>query len=128
MDKRMTQIFQSTFPEEKAIVDSFQQMKAKMAEMKKKSAFSIDRPQDIRRIDLLKELTTRIPKDLDLKIGRMVIGNEDILITGNTNTFNSVNAIKGQLEGSSMFSQVTISSTNLDRAGSRVDFTLTIRF
>lgn len=128
MDKRMTQLFQSTFPEEKVIVDSFQQMKAKIAEIKKKSAFSIDRPLDIRRIDLLKELSTRILKDLDLKIGRMVIGNEDILITGNTSTFNSVNDIKGQLEGSSMFSQVTISSANLDRAGSRVDFTLTIRF
>ena len=128
MDKRMTQIFQSTFPEEKVIVDSFQQMKAKMAEMKKKPAFSIDLPRDIPRIDLLKELTARIPKDLDLKIGRMVIGSEDILITGNTGTFNSVNDIKGQLEGSNLFSQVTISSANLDRAGSRIDFTLTIRF
>jgi general secretion pathway protein L len=41
---------------------------------------------------------------------------------GETDTFNTVDILKRNLEPSDFFSEVTISSANLDRSGKRVQF------
>jgi hypothetical protein len=128
LDRQITGIFKSTFPEEKAIIDPYQQMKVKMIEMKKKPFLDRENAAQMRRIDILKEISVRISKDIDIRIGRLTIDDADVVLTGNTNSFNSVNAIKDQMETSPLFSQATISSAGLDRSGNRVDFTLTLKF
>jgi len=124
----MTQTFQSAFPEEKIIVDPIAQMKVKIEELKKRS-FPIERKGPwIKRIDLLKEISARVPTQMDVNILKLTTGDEDLVMTGNTDTFNTVNDMKSQLEGCPLFKEITISSTNLNRSGNRVDFVLTIRF
>ncbi|PIP36927.1 MAG: hypothetical protein COX20_03105 [Desulfobacterales bacterium CG23_combo_of_CG06-09_8_20_14_all_52_9] len=128
LNAHMTQTFQSAFPEEKIIVDPIAQMKVKIEELKKRS-FPIERKGPwIKRIDLLKEISARVPTQMDVNILKLTTGDEDLVMTGNTDTFNTVNDMKSQLEGCPLFKEITISSTNLNRSGNRVDFVLTIRF
>ncbi len=128
LDARMTQMFRTAFPEEKVIVDPVAQMKAKIHKLKKRSLLVENQGNWIKRIDLLKELSTHLSEQINVEISRLTAGDRDLVMTGNTDTFNSVNAMKRHLERSALFKEVSISSANLKGGGNRVDFVLTIRF
>ncbi len=78
-------------------------------------------------IDILNEISTRVDKQIDVEFTRMVIGEDNVLISGNTGTFNSVDAMKGQLEQAAMFKAVTIVSTNKDKSGNHIRFKLKLQ-
>jgi hypothetical protein len=59
---------------------------------------------------------------------RLVIQPENVLISGTTDTFNSVDDIKSRLEQIQYFEKVTISSANIDRSGNEVRFMLKVAF
>ena len=124
VDNQIAEVFTSTFPEVKQIRDPFQQMQVKVQEAKKNAGFqSEDRPH-IRSIDILNRISTQIPASIVIDISRMVISPENVLISGNTDTFNSVDDIKGKLEQIDFFKKVTINSANIDRSGKEVRFQL----
>ena len=64
---------------------------------------------------------------MDLHVSRMVIDPDGVQITGNTDTFNTVDHIKNALEGSPLFGSVTIASANLDRTGKKVRFEMKLQ-
>ena len=82
-----------------------------------------DKPH-VRSIDILNSISMQIPASIVVDISRMVISSDNVLITGNTDTFNSVDDIKGKLEQIDFFKKVTISSANIDRSGKEVRFQL----
>jgi hypothetical protein len=52
----------------------------------------------------------------------MVIDSETVRISGSTDTFNTVDKIKNDLESSALYTAATISSAKLDRTGEKVEF------
>ena len=127
LDQRVTEVFSRTFPDVKRIVDPLQQMKVKVNEVKT-SAISIPGTNSSNKVlDLLKDISDRIPKSLDVRVSRMVIDQETVRVSGKTDTFNTVDSIKGGLEPSKYFSGVTISSANLDRTGKWVQFEIKLQ-
>ncbi|MBF0119961.1 MAG: PilN domain-containing protein [Desulfobacterales bacterium] len=116
--------FRTSFPEVKNIVDPIQQMKLKIEENKKKSLLPIESETNIKSIDILQVISVYIPIVIDVDMDRLVSGPENVIISGSTDTFNSVNDIKNRLEQADMFKKVTI--TNADQSGNRVNFKLTI--
>lgn len=124
VDNQIAAVFTSTFPEVKQIRDPFQQMQAKVQEAKKNAGFQSEDRAHIRSIDILNRISTRIPASIVIDISRMVISPDNVLISGNTDTFNSVDDIKGKLEQIDFFKKVTISSANIDRSGKEVRFQL----
>ena len=127
LDQRVTEVFSQTFPDVKRIVDPLQQMRVKVNEVKT-SAISIPGTNSTNKVlDLLKDISDRIPKSLDIKVSRMVIDQETVRVSGKTDTFNTVDSIKSGLESSRYFSGVTISSANLDRTGKRVQFEIKLQ-
>ncbi|MBW2339641.1 MAG: pilus assembly protein PilM [Deltaproteobacteria bacterium] len=127
LDKQITGIYRQTFPDEKRIVDPVQQMKVKIAELKS-SAFSLPGMRgDQRVIDLLRDISLKIPRSLDVTVSTMVVDPEAVKIKGDTDTFNTVDIVKRRLEPSEYFSEVTISSANLDRSGKRVQFEIKLQ-
>ena len=68
------------------------------------------------------DISRRIPKSFDMDINTMVIDPETVRITGETDTFNTVDNVKNNLEPSPYFSSVTINTANLDRTGKKVNF------
>ncbi len=122
LGQEITGLFRQTFPDVKRIVDPLQQAKVKINEIKT-STISIPgvNPTD-KTLDLLRDISKHIPKPMDIQITRMGIDLEKVRISGKADTYSTVDSMKNALEASTYFSDVTITSTNLDRAGKGVRF------
>jgi type II secretion system protein L len=127
LNAQLRSIFTTTFPEVSNIVDPVQQMRVGIDEMRKKALLPAAGGKDVHMVDILNEISSRIAASIDVKFSRMVVSEDGIVINGDTDTFNSVDAVKGQLEASEMFEEVTIVSTNKDDTGNRIRFRLKMR-
>ncbi len=125
LDRRIETTFRSTFPEVTRIVDPLHQMRIAMEEVQTEGFMPRERNES-RVIDILNDISRRIPEAADVEFTRMVIGDDSVLITGNTDTFNAVDEIQTQMEGSEIFRSVTISSTNRERTSNRVQFKIRV--
>jgi len=127
IEKQIEDIFRSAFPDVTRIVDPLQQMRQKIDAARARSlSAGADRNQPFM-IDVLGEISRRIPKTADVVFSRMVIGDDNVLITGDTGAFNFVDDIKGALENSDSFQSVTIVSTTKDQKGKRIRFRLKVK-
>ena len=124
-DRQITEIFQSTFPDVKRIEDPLRQMQIKVEEAKKTAVVQSSTPH-IRSIDILNKISTSIPASIVVDVNRMVISTENVLITGTTDTYNSVDDIQSRLEQIDVFKKVTITSSNADRSGKEIRFQLKV--
>ena len=124
-DQQISSIYQATFPGEK-IVEPFQQMQIKVNEARKNAVTQNAAGPQLRSIDILNAISRSIPETTSVDITRMVVSAETVLISGNTDTFNSVEDIKSNLEQVDDFKKVTISSTSKDRSGKAIRFQLKV--
>lgn len=126
LNQQITSIFQTTFPDVTRIVDPVLQMKQLIQEAKGKSSYA-GQIEDIKpNIDILNDISQLIPQQIDTVITQFARGEDNILISGDTDTFNAVNEIKSNLEKSKYFKNITINSANMDAALNRIQFKLKI--
>ena len=128
LDRQIEMVFRSTFPEVTRVVNPLQQMQIKIKEAGDGSiGFNLTGAR-VRVIDILNALSQQIPSSADVKVNRMVAGADNVVLSGNTDTFNTVDDIKGRLEEADLFKSVTISSADLEKSGNRVRFKLKLDF
>jgi general secretion pathway protein L len=126
LDREISDIFTSTFPDVKNIRHPYQQMQAKIKALKTTAALPEGGDKNIRAIDILNDISRLIPKETDVDLTRLVIGSESVMIEGDTATFNAVDDIKSRLEQVVFFKKITITSANIDRSDNRVRFKLKV--
>lgn len=126
MDRQIAGILEATFPGFKAKGDPYSLMQVKIKEAKQNKKFQVELTSSIRSIDILNHISQSISKNTVVDINRLVIGSNNVLISGNTDTFNSVDDMKNRLEQIDSFKKVTISSANTDRSGKEVRFQLKV--
>jgi general secretion pathway protein L len=124
-DQQIESIFKATFPKQKS-VEPFQQMQINLKEAKKNAVGQSSTGPHLRSIDILNAISRSIPATITVDVTRMVISPETVLISGTTDTFNSVQDIKSNLEQIDFFKRVTISSTNKERSGKEIRFQLKV--
>ena len=122
LDNQIKTLFTQTFPEVTKIVEPMHQMKTKIGELKDASGAAPGLNIDSTFLEILNDISNRIPADLAIQVNRMVVDQEGVQIRGTTDTFNTVDSIKKGLESSEMFSDVVIASANLDQSGDGVRF------
>ncbi|MDL1967202.1 MAG: PilN domain-containing protein [Deltaproteobacteria bacterium] len=127
IEHKITDLFKTTFPDVKNIVNPLHQMRVGIEKFYNSSLLQGKTLRNIHTIDILNEISRLIPKDIDVEITKFVFGFESVMLTGNTDTFNSVNIINSKLEQVQFFKKVTISSANVDKAENRVRFKLQIK-
>jgi len=127
LDQEIENVFKSVQPNVTRIVDPLQQLRVAVQASQKSLALPTDTGTRLRVIDLLQGLSTAIPARTDVELNRVVIGRDNLLISGHTDTFNAVDDIKSGLESVPVFNQVTISSANLDKSGKRIHFKLKVQ-
>ncbi len=127
LDQDISAVFKTALPDVKRIVDPLQQMRIKLEATRLQLALPLATGQRTRVIDLLRAISIRIPSRTAVALTQVVIGQESILINGNTDTFNAVDDIKTRLEAADDFQKVTISSANLEKTGNRVNFKLKVQ-
>ena len=126
LDRQIKTIFTTTFPDVKKIVDPLQQMRVKIRERKKKAGFIHASGDGILKIDILNEISTRIPKNLDVEFTRLVMGPQRVTISGITDRFNAVDDLKTGLEQIPFFQKVKMGSTKKDPVQNRVRFKMNV--
>ena len=125
VEKEIEKIFRSTLPDVKRIVDPVHQLKTAINEIKKETVSPLDVPK-IRVIDILNELSQKIPKKADIIFSRLVVNTDNILISGDAKSFNTVDDAQGKIESSPIFKKVTIVSTEIDKKKNRVRFKMKV--
>jgi len=128
LDFQITTIFKETFPEVTRIVDPLQQMRVKVKEVKQQSMIPGEAEKNFRIIDILNDISRLLPREMDIELSRLVVGPENVTLSGDTATFNSVDDMKNRLEKGPLFKKVAISSANSDKTGKRINFKLKIQF
>lgn len=124
LDRQIEEVFKATFPQAKRVGDAGDQMKS---ELKKARTGNIDSGEAIpeaRTIDILMQISTSIPKEIEVLITRLVLGNDVLTLSGETSAFNIVDDIKNRLEKTDLFQEVTIASANMEKSGQKVRFKL----
>lgn len=66
-------------------------------------------------MDLLHELSARIPTGIDMTLTRLVLNRGRLVLTGTTGNFNDVDKIQGLIRACPGFRQVSISSAEADK-------------
>jgi len=127
LDQKVTDVFRQTFPDVKRIVDPVKQMKVKIREIKSSAISQPGISSGNTVLDLLKDISERVPKSIKLNVTRIIISPETLRMIGKTDTFNTVDKIKNSLEHSSCFDVVTISSANLDQTGKQIRFEMKLQ-
>ena len=78
-------------------------------------------------LDLLLDISQRIPQTLDVDVESMIVDLDTVRISGQTDTYETVDSIKNGLEPSDYFTSVTISSAKKDRTGDRIRFEMKLQ-
>jgi len=73
-------------------------------------------------LDILADISNRIPGDLDLHVSRLVIDPEGVQLKGTTDAFNNVDVIKNRLAASGRYGAVKIVSATADKKKGKVRF------
>lgn len=122
LENEVQEVFTSTFPEVKRVVDPLQQMRVKLQELNKEATFKADTNHSVLAIDVLNDISRHIPKQIDVELSNIIINADSVLISGETGGFDAVDDVKNSLEDADLFKNVSITSTNKDRSGNRVRF------
>lgn len=124
LEQEGRKIFTETLPNVTRIVDPVQQLKVEIRELKKGILGEAGLQSDVKIIDMLAEISARVPESMQVNVVRMVVDRQTILLRGLTDNFNSVDGLKKMLEKSDYFSSVTINSANLATRSTGVRFEL----
>ncbi len=123
---QINHLFNSALPNEHTIVDPVHQLTIAMEELKKK-AIAAGGERHLPAIDILYDVSTEIPASLNIRLSTLVAGDQSILLTGVTDSFNAVNKMKDHLEKNKSFRIVKINSANMDQNGKRIRFKIMIQ-
>lgn len=120
--KDIQMLFRRCCPEVTNIVDPAAQMKAKITETKKLAALARGFAGQAGVLTVLRDISERIPDSNSLEILSFSFDGESIHLRAETDSFETAEKIKKELNGSEFLRNVSITSSNLTRGGNRVEF------
>jgi hypothetical protein len=122
--QQITEVFQETLPDVTRIVNPVQQLRVKNNEIKATYRPSGAGGAGNTVVELLAELSARIPANYAVKVVRLVADMDTIRLKAVTGDFNTVDNVQKDLAKSPYFSEVVISSANQSTQGDEVNFEL----
>ncbi|BHH86020.1 type II secretion system protein GspL [Desulforhopalus sp. 52FAK] len=127
LNKQIVQVFKETLPGVTRIVNPIQQLSVKNNEIKTTYRPGGLSGSELTIIELMAELSSRIPAAYQVTVVRLVADTEVIRIKAITVDFNTVDNVQKELEKSPFFKSVSISSANQSPKGDEVSFELKIQ-
>jgi len=125
LKQKEMELFAQIFPGVKDIKTSPLQMaKSKMIEIKNAVVVLPAMQSDQKVIDILKEISERLPSSIDVLFSNLMVDAETVRISGDTDTYNTVDNIRSSLEKSDYFRVVDLLDSQADKSGARIEFEL----
>jgi general secretion pathway protein L len=115
-------LFKKNAPQGNPLIDPVGQLKAKLLTDQK--AFGLDQASEVLAIDILREVSSRIPSDLQILIYHFHYENHWVLLKGEAQKVDDIAAVKNALLKSNVVKNVVVGSTRLAKDGGKVDFDL----
>jgi general secretion pathway protein L len=78
-------------------------------------------------LEILADISERVPKDLSLHVSRLVIDKESVQVKGTTDAFNNVDVIKNKLAASPRYTEVKIVSAAADKKKGAIRFEIRLQ-
>lgn len=128
LNQEINQIFITAFPEVTRIIDPVHQMQIHVEEAAREKQISGYGHRAVRAVDILNQLSKQITYDANAELTQLVLGPENLQLSGTADTFNTVNEIRNRLDSVPFFKQVMISSATVERSGERIQFKINIDF
>jgi Tfp pilus assembly protein PilN len=124
LHQQIVQVFSQTLPKVTRIVNPLQQLRVEIKEIRKIYSTGAEGSGEYTMLSLLTEISARIPPSYSVTIKRMVADVDTVRLKGVTKDFNTVDNMQKELEKSSYFQTVTISSASQSTEGDEVRFEL----
>jgi len=121
---RRVDVFKESFPKVPLVDDPLLHMRAESERLKGKIGLPPEMARKTHCIDILNDISQFIPAGNDVVIERLVVGSDDVMLSGNTDSFNAVDTLKSEFGKSAFFSKVDISSAKMNKIDKRVSFKL----
>jgi general secretion pathway protein L len=122
--QRVAETFAEAVPSGSRMVDPVRQLEVMIKELQgagKPQGNLSARPSVV---DLLTEISLRVPAQVPVRLVRFSAEAEVLLLRGVTGDYNTVEAMRGALQQSPLFKEVTISAATQEERGQRVSFEL----
>jgi len=127
LNGEIRRVFASTLPEIKNIVNEVQQMRAKIEELKREPLLSSEVGlEGMSVLDLMREITLRMPEGVRVDMRDLDINKGRVAITGETDSFKSVDKIKAGLQKFTGFKRVALTHAKVGTKGDKVEFKFSI--
>ena len=127
LNAEIRRVFTNTLPEVKHIVNEVQQMRGKIEEFKKGSLlFSEAGEEGMSVLDLMREITLRIPGDVKVDIKDFAINRGRVAMTGESDSFESVDKIRAGLQKFTEFKRVALTHAKVGVKQDKVEFKFSI--
>ncbi|MEK7280295.1 MAG: type II secretion system protein GspL [Nitrospirota bacterium] len=117
-------VFKDILPEIKNIVDETSQLKGAREDLKKKAEILIR--SEVTMLEILNLLSEEIPKEITIDIYELTIDQDKVRIEAETDSFESIDKIKGGLKRGTLFKEVNISDAKVGVGQKKVKFRITI--
>jgi len=102
-------------------------MRAKIEELKRDPLLSSEAGMEgMSVLELMREITLRIPEDVRVDIKDLAINEGRVAITGETDSFESVDKIKAGLQKFTGFKRVALTHAKIGVKGDKVEFKFSI--
>ncbi len=119
-------IFRQTFPQIHTIVDVPSQMRSNLDQLRDRAkVLGLSRNRSA--LNVLREISARIPKDVSFDVREMVYSGDELHIDGSTSSFEAANRLSQALDASPLFEQSQITDAKMGMDGSKVDFRLNLK-
>ncbi|MBM9536051.1 type II secretion system protein GspL [Desulfobulbus alkaliphilus] len=112
----MTAVFRQTFPAVTTVHEPYREMQVALRNIEGSEPPAPLFAKDKRVLALLADISARIPESVDLRVSRLVIDRESVLVRGITDTFQAVDTMKNSLIASPRYREVEIVSATADMA------------
>ena len=123
----MKEIFRTTVPEEKNIVDELKQIEDRLQALRKEhDTFSSVAHKGMSRFRILQCISAKIPAHLNVRISEMSILGDSVRLTGATDSVGAVDEVRSALLTAPEFSTVVPQDVAVASATGTVQFTLSI--
>lgn len=126
LNSKIVGTFRSAYPDVGKVVDPLHQMRMLVEKTRDSAAHAAMTGGRPAVVDILDAISRHIPETVGIHLTRLEIGPEGARMSGSADSFNTVDAVKGNLERIAPFRETSISSTSKDHKAGRVRFTIKI--
>lgn len=125
LNEKIRNVFTATFPNVKNVVNEERQMTAAIDQAKRGLAsVAVSRQGGGSLLDALNTISREASQDQGIKITELSLGEKEIQLAGEAQSFESVNRLRDQLDRQEAFDKVVVEGASANEFSKRIEFNI----